>query len=134
MGELSHSIAIQIGSNDLNRDDIPSISTLLDCCQRLVTIEKCTPTVRLISLTLQEHLCTHPDLLDRAHSTIAEMCLTYLNFQRVKDPSAGPSTDSRNTPFLEYSSLYWGTHMRIELSDRARTFALENDKTGNIYC
>ena len=123
--EICHALATRIGSNDLNNDDIPAISTILACCQGLVTIEKGTSTVRLIHFTLQEYLRTHPHLFDRAHSTMAETCLTYLNFQHIQDISAGPSPDLRGTPFLEYSSLYWGTHMRMELSDRGNTFALQ---------
>ena len=123
--ELCHAIAIRIGSNDLNNDDIPTISTLLGCCQGLVTVDKGGSTVRLIHFTLQEHLRTHPSLFDTAHSTMAETCLTYLNFQRFKDLVAAPSPDPRNTPFLKYSSLHWGAHMRIEFSDRAVTFALQ---------
>ena len=70
--ELCHAIAIQIGSNDLDNDDIPAISTLLDCCQGLVTVDKGGSAVRLIHFTLQEHLCKHSNLFDAAHSTIAE--------------------------------------------------------------
>jgi len=123
--ELCYAIATQIGSNDLDSDDIPAISTLLGCCQGLVTMEKGTLTIRLIHFTLQEYLCTHPDLFDRAHSTMAEICLTYLNFQHIKDPSSGPSPDPQDTPFLEYSSLYWGIHMRMGTSDRAKTLAVQ---------
>ena len=104
--EICHATAIRIGSNDLNSDDIPAISTLLDCCQGLVTVDKGASTVRLIHFTLKEYLCTKPDLFDRAHSTMAETCLTYLNFQHVKDLSASPSSHPPNTRFLEYSSLY----------------------------
>jgi len=123
--EICHAMAIRIGSNDLDTDDIPPISTLLGCCQGLVAMDQGVSTVRLIHFTLKEYLCTHPDLFDRAHSTMAETCLTYLNFQHVKDHSTRPSPDPRGTPFLEYCSLYWGTHMRMELSDRAKTFGLE---------
>jgi len=126
--EICHAIAIRIGSNDLNSDDIPAISTLLDCCQGLVTVEEGTSTVRLIHFTLQEYLCTHPDLFgrqNRTHSTMAETCLTYLNFQHVNNLSTSTSPNMRGTPFLEYSSLYWGTHMRMELSNLAKTLALE---------
>jgi len=112
--EICHAVAIRIGSNDLNNDDIPTISTLLGYCQGLATIDKDTSTIRLIDFTLQEYLCANPDLFDRPHSTIAETCLTYLNFRHVEDLSTGPPPGSRGTPFLEYSSLYWGTHMRME--------------------
>ena len=122
--EVCHAIPTQIGSNDLDSDDIPAISTLLGCCQGLVTMEKGTSTIRLIHFTLQEYLCTHPDLFDRGHSMLAETCLTYLNFQHIKDLGADPPPDPRSTPFLKYCSLYWGTHMRMELSDPAKTSAL----------
>ena len=81
--EICHAIAIRIGSKDVGSDDIPTISTLLGCCQGLVTVDKGTSTVRLIHFTLQEYLSTLPDF-DRAHSTIAETCLTYLNSQDRK--------------------------------------------------
>ena len=117
--EICHALAIRIGSTDLDGHDIPTIPTLLDCCQGLVTVDKGASTVRLIHVTLQEYLCTHPNLFDRAHSTIAEICLTYLNFQRDHSPNP------QRTLFLDYSSLYWGTHMRMELSDGAKKFALQ---------
>ena len=123
--ELCHAIAIRIGSTNHNSDDIPTLSTLINCCQGLVTLEKSGSTIRLIHFTLQEYLRVHPDLFNRAHSTMAETCLTYLNFQDIKDVSVGPPSDPRDTPFLEYSSLYWGTHMRMELSDCSNTLALQ---------
>ena len=123
--EICYAIAIQIWSNDFDSNDIPTISTLLDCCQGLVTVDRSASTVRLIHFTLQEYLYTLPDIFNKAHSTMAETCLTYLNFQHVKDLSAALPPNPRDTPFLEYSSLYWGAHMRIELSDRAKTFALQ---------
>jgi len=123
--ELCHAVAIRIGSNDHNSDDILTLSTLINCCQGLVTLEKSGSTIRLIHFTLQEYLCAHPDIFDKAHSTIAETCLTYLNFQHIKDFSAGPPSDPRSIPFLEYSSLYWGTHMRMEVSDCSKTLALQ---------
>ena len=118
--ELCQAIAIQIWSNDFDNNDIPTISTLLDCCQGLVTVDKSASTVRLVHYTLQEHLCTLPYIFSRAHSTMAETCLTYLNFQHIKDLAAALSPNPRDTSFLEYCSLYWGIHMRIELSDRAK--------------
>ena len=123
--EICHTIAIRIGSNHLDNDDIPTISTLLDCCQGLVTVDMGSSTVRLIQFTLQEHLYTHPDIFDRAHSTIAETFLTYLNFQHLRELPARPPPTPPTIPVVEYFSLHWETHMRIELSDRAKEFALE---------
>ena len=38
--ELCQALAVEIGSLDLNPDNIPSIGTLLACCQGLVTVDK----------------------------------------------------------------------------------------------
>jgi len=123
--ELLHALAIEIGSPDLNSDNILSIGTLLACCQGLIVIDKEASIVRLIHFTLQEYLRAHPQLLGAAHSTITETCLSYLNLQQVKALSTTPYPDLRGTPFLEYSSLYWGTHAKRDLSDRAKLLALK---------
>jgi len=123
--ELLHALAIEIGSPDLNSDNIPSIGILLACCQGLIVIDKEASTVRLIHFTLQEYLRAHPQLFGTAHSSIAETCLSYLNSQQVKALSPTSSPDLQNIPFLEYSSLYWGTHAKRDLSDRAKLLALK---------
>ena len=123
--ELCHALAVEIGSPSLNTDNVPSIGTLLTCCQGLVVVEKEASTVRLIHFTLHEYLRTQPGPFGAAHSTIAEICLTYLNSQQVKAFSTSPSPDPQHAPFLEYSSLYWGVHAKSDLSDRAKLLALK---------
>ena len=121
--ELCHALAVEIGSPNLNAEDVPPMGTLLVCCQGLVAVDKEASTVRLIHFTVQEYLRAHPELFGRVHSTMAETCLSYLNSQQVKALSMGPSPDLQGTPFLEYCSLYWGVHARKDLSDRAKLLA-----------
>ena len=123
--ELCHALAVEIGSPNLNIDNVPSISTLLACCQGLFVVEKEASAVRLIHFTLQEYLRAHPDLFGAAHSGIAETCLSYLNSQQIRAFSTSPSPDLLGTPFLEYSSVYWGVHARRDLSDRVKLLALK---------
>jgi len=123
--ELCHALAVELGSTDFNIGNIPSISTLVSCCQGLIAVDKEASTVRLIHFTLQEYLSAHPDIFSRPYSAMAEICLTYLSSQQVKVLSASASSDSRNTPFLEYCSVYWGVHAKRELSDSTRSLALE---------
>jgi len=123
--ELCHALAVEIGWPNLNTDNVPSIGTLIDCCQGLFVVDKEVSTVRLIHFTLQEYLQDHPKLFGAAHSTIAETCLTYLNSQQVKAVSTAPSPDLQDAPFLEYSSLYWGIHAKRDLSDCAKQLALK---------
>ena len=120
--ELCHSLAVKIGSLNLDAGHVPSTGTLLACCQGLVAVEKETSTVRFIHFTVQEFLRAHPEFFSSAHSTIAETCLSYLNSEQVKALSA-PNPDLQNTPFFEYSSLHWGTHARRELSNCAKLLA-----------
>ena len=132
--ELCHALGVEIGSPDLNADNIPSIVTLLACCQGLITVDKEASTVRLIHYTLQEFLRCHPEIFGKAHSTIAETCLSFLNSQKIKALSTRPSPDLQDIPFLEYSSLYWGIHAKRDLSDCAKFLALKlfDDQSNHI--
>ena len=123
--ELCHALAVEIGSPNLNTYNVPSIGTLLTCCQGLIAVDKETSTVRLIHFTLQEYLRSHPDLFGTTHSTMAETCLSYLNSQQVKALPINPFPDLQDIPFLEYSSLYWGAHAKRDLSDCAKLLALQ---------
>jgi len=63
--ELCHALAIELGSTDLNAGNIPSISTLVGCCQGLIAVDKEASTVRLIHFTLREYLSARPDIFTR---------------------------------------------------------------------
>jgi len=125
VGELCHALAIELGSKDFNDANTPSISTLVGCCQGLITVNKEGSTVRLVHFTLEEYLSANPDIFSRPHSKIAEICLTYLNSERVKAIPADRSTDTGDPPFLEYCSMYWGVHAKRDLSEPARSLSLE---------
>ena len=143
VNELCHALGVEIGSVDLDEDKVPSIGTVLACCQGLVAVDKEASTVRLIHFTLQEYLQAHPELFDSPHSTMAEICLSYLNSDQVKALSGSHFGDTWNisspedspsewgdllcsdAPFLNYSSLYWGRHASRNLSDCAKKLALK---------
>jgi len=46
--QLSYAIAIKLGSTYFNAGNTPSMTTLVSCCQGLITVDKEAPTVRLI--------------------------------------------------------------------------------------
>jgi len=78
--KICHALAVEIGSTDINAKNVPSIRTVLGCCQGLAVADKGSSTVRLIHFSLKEYLSGRTDSFDGAHSKIAETCLTYLNF------------------------------------------------------
>jgi len=75
VNELCHALGAEIGSLGLDRNNVPSIGTLLSRCQGLVVVDKEASAVRLIHFTLQEYLRAHPELFGTAHSTMAETCI-----------------------------------------------------------
>ena len=126
--ELCHALEIELGSTDFNAGNIPSIMTLVGCCQGLIIVDKEESRMRLIHFTLREYVSAHPDIFSRPHSAIAEICLTYLNCQQVKTLSVATQDDVyaiiHNQPFLAYCSQYWGVHVKKELSDYAMSLSL----------
>ena len=123
--ELCQALAIDPGSTGFDADNVPSISTVVGCCQGLITVDKETSTVRLTHFTLKEYLSIHPRIFSNPHSTIAEACLTYLNSELVKRISPDAASSALDTPLLKYSSIYWGVHAERELSTCAKSLALQ---------
>ena len=122
--ELCHALAVEIGSSDLDPNNLPALRTLLASCLGLVTVEASSSTVRLVHFTLQEHLLGDPALFQSPHSTIAEACLTYLNFKSVWDLSPTLRLAPSTMPLLEYASLHWGNHTRMEMTENVKSLAL----------
>ena len=107
--ELCHALGVEMGSVDLDPENVPALRTLLMSCLGLITVEASSFTVRLVHVTLQEHLMSDPTLFHSPHSTIAEVCLTYLNFGCICD--LPPTVDSAPSavPLLEYASCIGGS-------------------------
>jgi len=123
--ELCDALGVEIGSTDRNSHNIPTIETLLGCALGLVTVEAFSHTARLVHFTLQEYLSNNVDLFPSAHSMIAEVCLTYLNFQSVRDLPLTFNWYGSPTTLLGYASCYWGTHARKEITKSTSTLALK---------
>ena len=124
IGELCHALAVEVGTTDINHDNICPQDIVLRSCLGLVVIDSGASTVRLIHYTLQEYLRLS-NVLPVAHQTLARTCLAYLNYNHIKALPADKVPDLRDMPFLEYSSLYWGIHAKEGLSGDVRSLALE---------
>ena len=119
--------------------DAPSQEAVLGSCLGLVMVEKHTLRVRLIHNTLQQYL-SQPGILFGAHRQLGETCIAFLNHRQVKRIRARKIEDLVPIPFLEYASLYWVTHAKVELSDTAKTLAVdllqnfENHISFDLFC
>ena len=110
--ELCHALGVKIGSPDLSAESIPTTRTLLACALGLIVVEASSSTVRLVHFSLQEYLSNNPSLFQSPHSMIAEVCLTYLNFQCVRELSPTLSSAPQTVPLVGYASCYWGKHIK----------------------
>ena len=123
--ELCHALGVEIGSTDLDPENVPALRTLVSSCLGLITVEASSSTVRLVHYTLQEHLSRDPTLFHSPHSTIAEVCLTYLNFGCVRDLWPTLRLAPAATPLLKYASIYWGGHTRRSMTESIKILALK---------
>jgi len=122
-GELCHALGVEIGSVDLDPENVPALQTLVASCLGLVAVEATSSIVRLVHFTLQERLLRDPTLFPSPHSVIAEVCLTYLNFKFVRDLS--PTLYSApSAPLLEYAAVNWGKHARRGMVENVKILAL----------
>ena len=122
--ELCHALAVDLQSTDMDPEGIRPQDTVIGSCLGLAVIDAETSTVRLIHYTLQEYLSRHSIFPD-AHKVLGQACLVYLNYEKVKGLPAKGVLNLGAMPFLTYSSLYWGRHAKVELSDGAKSIALE---------
>jgi len=123
--ELCHALGVELGSQHLDLRDVPTVQTLLTCCLGLVVVEESSSTVRLVHRTLQEHLLSDPTLFHSPHSSIADVCLTYLNFRCSWDPPSTPESVPPEMPLQEYASCYWGKHARRGMTENVKELALK---------
>jgi len=123
--ELCHALGVKIGSTDLDLENIPTIRTLIGCSLGLITVEASSSVVRLVHFTLQEYLSNNPRLFESPQSMMAEVCLTYLNFQYIRKLSPTLRFDPPAVPLVEYASCYWGKHIKREKTERVSPLALK---------
>jgi len=97
--ELCHALGVEIGSADLDPDNVPALRIVVASCLGLVTVEASSSIVRLVHFTLREHLSHDPTLFHSPHSTIAEVCLTYLNFGSIRNLSQLFTPPRQQLPF-----------------------------------
>ena len=123
--ELCHALGVQVGSTKHNPDNIPSIQSLLASCLGLVTVDREESAVRLVHFTLQEYLNSRSGMFQNPYAVMAEVCLTYLNFDCIRELSPVSDDAPQKYPFLEHASNYWGYYARSETTDGVKSLGLQ---------
>ena len=95
--ELCHALGVEIGSPNLHSDNVPSIGTLLACCQGLVVVDKEASTIRLIHFTLQEYLRTSSVPNRPVRPALGTAGLTQA-FSETAGPDCGKAAFQKKSP------------------------------------
>ena len=116
VSELQHALAVEVGDQTLDEDNIPEVALLLSVCNGLLIHEG--GFLNLVHYTLQEYLEHKSEtLFPEAQVEIARTCLMYLSFHEFEK---GPCTLGdeefearlRQWPLLRYAVFKWGLHAR----------------------
>ena len=118
MLEVQHAVAVEIGDQILDDDNIPEEGLLLSVCNGLVTYEKESGFVGLIHYTFQQYLERKANsLFPRAQIEIVRTCLTYMSFDEF---GLGPCQDNQRFnlrlqryPLLRYAASRWSHHAHL---------------------
>ena len=115
MLEVQHAVAVEIGDQSLDDDNIPEEGLLLSVCNGLVTYHKESRFLALVHYTFQQYLEEKANsLFPEAQIEIVRTCLTYLSFDKF---GLGPCRDYqrfgirlRKYPLLRYAAFRWSQH------------------------
>lgn len=114
--ELQHALGVEVGSTELDPDNLPEIEDVISACAGLVTFDKESNVIRLVHYTTQEYFDrTRQNWFPDAEADIKEVCITYLSFSvfesgcNQEDEYRAPL---RSNPLYSYAALNWGHHAR----------------------
>ena len=98
-----------------------------------------TLTVRFVHYTLEEYFRKYTrEEFPNGYSSIAETCLTYLNFGELRQHCTDEDTLGKKMNkyvFLNYAALYWGTYVMQQSNDNLIKLAkmiVDHENTGPV--
>ena len=125
--ELRHALAVRTEDDELDRDNLLSLKTVLDSCNGLVEVAE-SSKLRLVHFTLEEYLRSDHGLFENGDLEITKACLRYMTLKPLKELPWINRNDFEKAladwPFLVYASFEFGYHARNISMDQVRDLAL----------
>ncbi|PON28597.1 AGC/PKA protein kinase [Trichoderma gamsii] len=130
--ELQHALGVEVGSTELDPDNLPEIEDLISACAGLVTFDKESNVIRLVHYTTQEYFDrTRQDWFPDAEADITEVCITYLSFSIFESGCyqflSREHGRLRSNPLYSYAAHNWGHHARAAPDKRLILDFLEDE-------
>ena len=133
--ELAHAVAIEIGSDEFDPEDLPP-RDFTSSCLGLIRVSQDAHIVTLVHKSLGDYFGSRKTL-QRFHRELSQKCLTCLRFPSAANKTTENLKDVKrsigygqwseyhainrreNHPFLTYASTSWGLHLRmVDFIDR----------------
>jgi hypothetical protein len=114
--EIEHAVSIEMGTSELDLDDLISATNLAALCAGLIVIDQ-YDCFRFAHQTVSEYLSsTHVYASDGQNNSIADCCLTYLMYDVFSHGPARDISEFRDRiskyPLYGYCSSYWYEHLK----------------------
>ena len=122
--ELSHALAIRLGTSRLDPGDLPQAADVVSICAGLITTDEQTDVILFAHYTTQEYFQQRQQVLfPKGNEDIARACVTYLTFDTFADGCCELKfleERLRSNPLYDYSARHWADHagvVAIELQE-----------------
>ncbi|TVY81967.1 Ankyrin-1 [Lachnellula suecica] len=115
--ELQHALAVEVGTCDLDLENLPSIEDIVSACAGLVTVDGESEIIRLVHYTTQDYFQrTQHKWFPDVEIDMARICVTYLSFDAF---GSGICTNIKqyeerlqSNRLYCYAPAHWGHHAR----------------------
>lgn len=113
--ELRTALAVEVGENEFDEDNLPEIEDMVSVCAGLVIVDEESNIIRLVHYTTQEYFeRTQDRWFPNAETGITISCVTYVSFLPFQSGilTNDKELDSRlkSNPLYAYAATYWGQH------------------------
>ncbi|KAB5558216.1 hypothetical protein GE09DRAFT_1173204 [Coniochaeta sp. 2T2.1] len=114
--EIQHALAVEVGTRELDQDNLPDLEDLVSVCAGLVAVDEESHIIRLAHYTTQEYFArTKEHWFPSAEILITDICATYLAFDAFASGRCEHRDISkrlREHPMYDYAAHNWGYHAR----------------------
>ncbi|CAG9982523.1 unnamed protein product [Clonostachys byssicola] len=116
--ELQHALAVSVGDEELDEDNMRDIKDIVSVCLGLVTVDEQSGIVRLVHYTTQEYFeQTKTRLFPNAEIELATICVTYISFRTFEAGLCETKAELRDrllsNPVYNYAAENWDHHARF---------------------
>ncbi|KAL3466857.1 hypothetical protein BJX64DRAFT_301306 [Aspergillus heterothallicus] len=120
--ELQHALAVEIGEDSFDDENLPDVGDMVSACAGLVTYHEESHIITLVHYTAQEYFeRQQASCFPGAHRDICHVCVTLLSYDAFGSGHCKTDQDFHERglqyPLYNYAARHWGRHARSHSFD-----------------